>query len=256
MPALIPPVTQKTLISKIIHRDLSNPTHQTNLHLHFNLPYVDGDGNDDDNVNARSFFSYTPDSSARFMPKNPEVHRPLSIKQVLERRLSWVTLGGQYNWTEREYPNQLPPEFPRDIAGFLQTIFPETIAQAAIVNFYTPGDSMMMHRDVSEQIDKGLVSISIGCDAVFMIAPNDFGKSAGSKDRPSTEKPYLLLRLRSGDAIYMSQESRFAWHGVPKVLKGTCPTFLQDWPAEDGKFEEWRGWMRNKRINLNVRQMK
>ncbi|KAI1123266.1 hypothetical protein F5Y10DRAFT_56415 [Nemania abortiva] len=252
IPSLIPPTIQKSLLSKMIHRDLSNPTHQTNMHLHFNLPYRDGD---DDDI-SRSFFSYPPDSPARFTPKNPEVHKPLSMKQVLDRRLSWVTLGGQYNWTEREYPNQLPPEFPRDIAGFLQTLFPETIAQAAIVNFYTPGDSMMMHRDVSEQTDKGLVSISIGCDALFMIAPNNYGKLAENKDETSPKKPYVLLRLRSGDAIYMSQESRYAWHGVPKVLKGTCPDFLADWPAEDGKFEEWKGWMRNKRINMNVRQMK
>lgn len=262
LPSVMPPEIQRSLLSKMIHRDLSNPTHQTNLHLHYDLPYRDRDGGDeDDGDDARSFFSYIPESPARFTPKDPTVHKPLSIKQVLDRRLSWVTLGGQYNWSEREYPDQLPPEFPRDIAGFLQTLFPETIAQAAIVNFYTPGDSMMMHRDVSEQTDKGLVSLSIGCDALFMIAPNDYGKSTeenNNKDDTTSPngKPYLLLRLRSGDAIYMSQESRYAWHGVPKVLKGTCPEFLEDWPAEDGKFEEWKGWMRNKRINLNVRQMK
>ncbi|KAI0533426.1 hypothetical protein GGR58DRAFT_516929 [Xylaria digitata] len=251
LPSLIPPGVQKSLLSKIIHRDLSNPTHQTNLHLHYDLPYRE-DGGDD----ARSFFSYIPKSPARFTPKDPDVHKPLTIKQVLERRLSWVTLGGQYNWSEREYPNQLPPEFPKDIGGFLQTLFPETLAQAAIVNFYTPGDTMMMHRDVSEKTDKGLVSLSFGCDALFMIAPNDYGELAEGKDETSVRKPYLLLRLRSGDAIYMSEESRYAWHGVPKVLKGTCPDFLEDWPAEDGKFEEWKGWLRNKRINLNVRQMK
>ncbi|KAI1823779.1 hypothetical protein F4861DRAFT_531353 [Xylaria intraflava] len=253
LPSLLPPSIQKSLLSKMIHRDLSNPTHRTNLHLHYDLPYRDGDVDDRD---SRSFFSYAPESPATFTPKDPEVHRPLSIKQVLERRLSWVTLGGQYNWSDREYPDQKPPEFPKDIAGFLQTLFPETLAQAAIVNFYTPGDTMMMHRDVSEQIDKGLVSLSIGCDALFMIAPNEFGKLAEDKHGDSPKKPYLLLRLRSGDAIYMSQDSRYAWHGVPKVLKGTCPDFLEDWPSEDGKFEEWKGWMRNKRINLNVRQMK
>jgi DNA alkylation damage repair protein AlkB len=237
----------------MIHRDLSNQTHQTNLHLHYKLPYREEKADDD----SRSFFSYGPESPVRFTPKDPEVHKPLSIKQVLERRLSWVTLGGQYNWTEREYPDQEPPRFPEDIAGFLQTLFPETIAQAAIVNFYTPGDTMMMHRDVSEQTDKGLVSLSIGCDALFMIAPNEYGKTeAENKENGAAKKPYLLLRLRSGDAIYMSEESRYAWHGVPKVLKGTCPEALADWPAEDGNFEEWRGWMRNKRINLNVRQMK
>src|SRR6185312_10584851 len=74
------------------------------------------------------------------------------------------------------------------------------------------------------------------------------------------EKKHLLLRIRSGDAIYMTEEARYAWHGVPKVLKDTCPDFLADWPAEgvegadDEKFGEWRGWMRNKRVNLNVRQ--
>ncbi|KAI2621346.1 hypothetical protein GGS21DRAFT_384749 [Xylaria nigripes] len=256
LPSLLPPSLQKSLLSKMIHRDLSNPTHKTNLHLHYDLPYRDSHEDDANDVDSRSFFSYTPDSTASFTPKDPEVHRPLSIKQVLERRLSWVTLGGQYNWSDREYPNQQPPEFPKDIAGFLQTLFPETIAQAAIVNFYTPGDTMMMHRDVSEQTDKGLVSLSIGCDALFMIAPNEFKKVSENNDENSPKKPYLLLRLRSGDVIYMSQASRYAWHGVPKVLKGTCPDFLADWPCEDGKFEEWKGWMKNKRINLNVRQMK
>ncbi|KAI1177114.1 hypothetical protein F4777DRAFT_227466 [Nemania sp. FL0916] len=261
MPSLIPPTIQKSLLTKMIHRDLANPAHQTNMHLHFNLPYREGsDGvSDNENGDSRSFFSYPPDSPARFTPKDSEVHKPLSVKQVLDRRLSWVTLGGQYNWADREYPDRRPPEFPNDIAGFLHTLFPETIAQAAIVNFYTPGDTMMMHRDVSEQTDKGLVSLSIGCDALFMIAPNEYGKSAENAkthDENIPKKQYLLLRLRSGDAIYMTQESRYAWHGVPKVLKGTCPEFLQDWPAEDGKFEEWRGWMRNKRINLNVRQIK
>ncbi|KAI0009151.1 hypothetical protein F4779DRAFT_583328 [Xylariaceae sp. FL0662B] len=251
LPSIIPPSTQEALLSSMIHRDLSNPSHQTNLHLHYNIPYREGG-----DVDTRSFFSYPTNTSTKFVPKDSTVHKPLSIKQVLERRLSWVTLGGQYDWTNREYPDQLPPDFPPDIAGFLQTLFPDTLAQAAIVNFYSPGDTMMMHRDVSEHTDKGLVSLSIGCDALFMIAPNNHAKPAEGTDGDGAfKKPYLLLRLRSGDAIYMSQESRYAWHGVPKVLKGTCPEFLADWPAENGKFEEWKGWMRNKRINLNVRQM-
>jgi DNA alkylation damage repair protein AlkB len=205
----------------------------------------------------QSFFSYPPESATTFTPKDPEVHKPLTIKQVLDRRLHWVTLGGQYDWTSRIYPEERPPEFPRDIASFLETLFPETVAQAAIVNFYTPGDTMMMHRDVSEETDKGLISVSIGCDSLFMIAPNDIGKmSEEEKKGLDGGKDHVLLRLRSGDAIYMTKESRFAWHGVPKVLKGTCPDYLEDWPAERDKFGEWRGWMKNKRININVRQMR
>lgn len=263
MPSVVPPEVQKILLRHIVHRDLSNPQHQTNLHLHYDLPYpkLEEDGSSSP-TSSLSFFSYPPDAAARFEPKDPSVHKPLSIKQVLERKLHWVTLGGQYDWTNRIYPGEKPPGFPRDVAGFLETLFPETLAQAAIVNFYTPGDTMMMHRDVSEETDKGLVSISIGCDSLFMIAPNDMGKMSEEEKREAGlgeegNRGYLLLRMRSGDAIYMTGESRFAWHGVPKVLKGTCPEYLEDWPAEgDGKFEEWRGWMRNKRINLNVRQMR
>ncbi|KAK4234333.1 hypothetical protein C8A03DRAFT_37898 [Achaetomium macrosporum] len=264
-PSLVPPEVQKALLRHLIHRDLSQPHHQTNLHLHFNLPYPTS--------SDPSFFSYPPSSPVTFTPKDASVHKPLTIKQVLERKLHWVTLGGQYDWTNRVYPEgdgengPDTPAFPPDVARFLETLFPETKAQAAIVNFYTPGDTMMMHRDVSEETDKGLVSLSLGCDGLFMIAPNAGdadADAAGLGDRGDQggeceggkKKEFLLLRLRSGDAIYMTKESRVAWHGVPKVLKGTCPEYLEDWPAEDGKYEEWRGWMRNKRINLNVRQMR
>ncbi|KAK9781462.1 putative Alkylated DNA repair protein AlkB [Seiridium cardinale] len=251
VPSLIPPSTQKALLSRMVHRDLSNPAHQTNLHLHYDLPYIDG-GSDGDS----SFFSMSSDAPANFIPKDPDVHKPLSIKQVLDKKLSWVTLGGQYDWTNRVYPEQSPLQFPSDIANLLQTLFPATLAQAAIVNFYKTGDTMMMHRDVSEEANKGLVSLSIGCDALFMIAPNDYAERMENPEMGDSKKPYLLLRLKSGDAIYMTEESRYAWHGVPKVLKGTCPDFLADWPAEDGKYEDWKGWMQNKRINLNVRQVK
>ncbi|KAK7426615.1 hypothetical protein QQZ08_006945 [Neonectria magnoliae] len=249
LPSLVPPAVQHQLLDRMIHRDLSNPKHQTNLHLHYELPYPEAQGEDDGN---KSFFSLDPESPPSFTPKDSAVHKPLSVKQVMQKRLHWVTFGGQYDWTNRVYPAEEPVRFPPDISSFLEGLFPETLAQAAILNFYTPGDTMMMHRDVSEETDKGLISLSFGCDGLFMIAPNDMDQSEAADT-----KQYLLLRLRSGDAIYMTKESRYAWHGVPKVLKGTCPAHLEDWPSrDDGKFSEWRGWMKSKRINLNVRQMR
>jgi len=250
IPNLIPPGVQKELLSRLLHRDLSNPKHQTNMHLHFKLPYPPP---------GESFFSSGPDSETRFEPKDLTVHKALSMKQVMERRLHWVTLGGQYDWTNRVYPGEEPPVFPPDIAKFLESLFPETLAQAAIVNFYSPGDTMMMHRDVSEEVDKGLVSLSIGCDGLFMIAPTEeiqLNGDTAARRESAAEKQYLLLRLRSGDAIYMTKDSRFAWHGVPKIFKDTCPDYLVDWPAEDNRFEEWKGWMRRKRVNINVRQVR
>jgi DNA alkylation damage repair protein AlkB len=203
------------------------------------------------NISQETRVSFFQDDPARVLrPKDSTVHQPLTIKTFLDRKLRWITLGGQYNWTDKRYPAGLPPTFPEDIMNLLAGIFPETKAQAGIVNFYSPGDTLSVHRDVSEECDMGLISISLGCDGLFIV-----GHTTGSGCE--------VIRLRSGDAIYMTGESRFSWHGVPKIIPSTCPIWLRDWPgglvadaSEDSQpFEQWHGWMNRKRVNLNVRQM-
>ncbi len=216
--------------------------HQTNLHFHHTVPY-DVLAHNRMDFDRRSFFEL--DSRALLHPKNPALHRPLTIEQMLRRKLRWVTLGGQYDWTRKVYPDDVPPAFPEDVSRILKGHFPDVDAQAAIVNFYTPGDTLSVHRDISEECDRGLISVSIGCDGVFLVANQDASH-------------FTILRLRSGDAVLMSGESRFAWHGIPKVLPGTCPETLKAWPHMPGmgQFENWHGWLGSKRINLNVRQMR
>jgi alkylated DNA repair protein alkB homolog 1 len=235
LPSLLPPATQKTLLLNLLHRDLSNPNHKTNLHLHYHVNYP---------AHQASFFSIDQ-STVTFQPKDPAIHPSLAVKAALEKKLRWTTLGGQYDWTKKVYPAETPPEFPSDIAELLRGLFPDMEPEAAIVNLYSPGDSLSLHRDVSEEVDRGLVSVSLGCDAIFLI---------GLEDKTSGTTQHEVLRLKSGDAVLMSGQSRFAWHGVPKIIPGTCPEYLSDWPGED--FPEWKGWMSNKRINLNVRQMR
>jgi alkylated DNA repair protein alkB family protein 1 len=235
LPSLLPPATQKTLLSHLLHRDLSNSDHKTNLHLHYHVDYPD---------RQASFFS-SPPSAIAFRPKDPAVHPSLTVKAALEKKLRWATLGGQYDWTNKVYPAEAPPRFPPDIAQLLRGLFPDMEPEAAIVNLYSPGDTLSLHRDVSEEVDRGLVSVSLGCDAIFII---------GLQDKTSEAIQHEILRLRSGDAVFMSGQARFAWHGVPKILPGTCPDYLSDWPGTN--FPEWKNWMSNKRINLNVRQMR
>lgn len=145
--------------------------------------------------------------------------------------------------------------------------------EAAIVNIYSPGDTLSMHRDVAEKCDKGLVSVSIGCDAIFVVGLDgltplkdgadhhrlEMGSEMDGRDTETEESRtrVTVLKLRSGDVVYMTGESRFAWHGVPKIIPGTCPDWLRNWPWDEGvdEFEGWKGWMEGKRINLNVRQM-
>ena len=165
---------------------------------------------------------------------------------MLNRKLRWITLGGQYDWTNKVYPSTAPPQFPSDIAEFLKFLFGDMMQpEAAIVNFYSPGDTLSLHRDVAEECDRGLISISIGCDGIFIL---------GLEDEKTGRVNMRTMRLRSGDAIIMDGKSRYAWHGVPQIVVGTCPESLQDWPGED--YPSWSGWMKGKRINLNVRQMK
>lgn len=235
LPSLLTPQTQRELLSRLLYRDLSNPKHQTNLHLHHDVSYPE---------NGASFFS-NPLEKLSFLPKDARIHKPVTTGAALEKKLRWMTLGGQYDWTNKHYPPEEPPPFPTDVANLLGSLFPDMEPQAAIVNLYSPGDTLSLHRDVSEEVDRGLVSVSLGCDAIFIL---------GLHNEESGKTRSAVLRLRSGDVVYMQGESRFAWHGVPSIIPDTCPDYLSDWPED--QFPAWKNWMKGKRINVNVRQMR
>ncbi|KAL8681955.1 MAG: hypothetical protein Q9186_001963 [Xanthomendoza sp. 1 TL-2023] len=264
LPSLLPHDIQICLLSRLLNRDLTDARHKTNVHFHHTVLYDTPSFHSTHDVNSPngsqkfSFFDCSPTSSSSFPALDPNTHNPLTVPHFLNRKLRWMTLGGQYDWTKKAYPTGSPPDFPKDIAQLIHDIFPNIRPEAAIVNFYTPGDTLSIHRDVSEESDVGLVSISLGCDAVFV---------AGLEDTATGELKYVVMRLKSGDAVYMGGPSRYAWHSVPQVLAGTCPEYLSEWPASsqshrdakstsDDRFEAWRGWMANKRINLNIRQMR
>ncbi|TXS57826.1 alpha-ketoglutarate-dependent dioxygenase AlkB [Streptomyces sp. t39] len=80
----------------------------------------------------------------------------------------------------------------------------------ALINFYDGNARMGMHRDREELSTAPVVSLSIGDPCVFR-----FGNSA-SRGRPWTD-----VELRSGDLFVFGGPSRFAYHGVPRVLAGT-----------------------------------
>jgi alkylated DNA repair protein (DNA oxidative demethylase) len=83
---------------------------------------------------------------------------------------------------------------------------------AALVNFYDGAARMGMHRDKDERSDAPVVSLSIGDTCVFR-----FGNTT------NRNKPYTDVELVSGDLFVFGGPSRFAYHGVTKVLPGTAP---------------------------------
>jgi alkylated DNA repair protein alkB homolog 1 len=98
------------------------------------------------------------------------------------------------------------------------------------VLLYSPKDYMPVHRDVSEECDRRLASFTLGCDGLFIIGRNS---SESSDEMPSQDM--VVIRVRSGDVIEMGGEARWAWHAMPKVMAGTCPDALKDWPVRKGE---------------------
>ncbi|KAH9857657.1 hypothetical protein C2E23DRAFT_805233 [Lenzites betulinus] len=190
-------------------------------------------------------------------------------------RLRWANIGWFYHWGTKQYdftrgPGDIAP-LVRDLCkGVVESIpwdhlfggtesdgvedwgaegpdwmyWKETYEpDAGIVNFYQTKDTLMAHVDRSElSATSPLVSVSLGCAAIFLIG-------GLTRDDPPT-----AILLRSGDVVVMSGPAcRRAYHGVPRILEGTLPPHFEGEDEEGwGIYEEY---LRNTRINVNVRQV-
>ncbi|MEU2164926.1 alpha-ketoglutarate-dependent dioxygenase AlkB family protein [Streptomyces sp. NPDC087659] len=85
----------------------------------------------------------------------------------------------------------------------------------ALVNFYDGAARMGMHQDKDERSGAPVVSLSIGDTCVFR-----FGNTE------NRGRPYTDVELASGDLFVFGGPSRFAYHGVPRVLPGTADPAL------------------------------
>ncbi|KAF2434561.1 hypothetical protein EJ08DRAFT_668405 [Tothia fuscella] len=257
LPSLLPPECQLLMVNALFHRDLSNPLHTTNLTPDYEIPYPPVTKG---SSHPASFFTLpqsSTDENKTFRPKNPHsTNKALNIAQFLQKKLRWWTLGSQYDWKTRSYPCISPTKFPSDIAALVTTLFKSSfVPESGVVLLYSPKDYMPVHRDVSEESPRGLASFSLGCDGLFIVARDKPNSTAAEP-----KQNMIVIRVRSGDVVQMSGESRWAWHAMPKVMAGTCPEYLKDWPAkaEGGvpkEYEKWRGYIRGKRLNISCRQV-
>mmetsp|Transcript_13471 Transcript_13471/g.21058 ORF Transcript_13471/g.21058 Transcript_13471/m.21058 type:complete len:303 (-) Transcript_13471:46-954(-) len=182
-------------------------------------------------------------------------------KELAELR--WCTLGYQYDWTAREYmkdPPPVPEELCRLASDTAQAVGWENLkAEAVIVNYYTPSSTLGGHLDdVEPDQESPIVSVSLGCPAIFLIG-------GSTKDEAPT-----ALWLRSGDVMVMSGRSRRCYHGVPRILNldegclsGPQTNKAQDCNslnsllavASDKEDRAVAEYMTTHRLNLNIRQV-
>lgn len=254
----IPKEIQMELV-KLILESWSRPPNVSNLDSHFLLnpmgiwnQYVECQTLKREDAIKRRFFDKVGSLQDNgILIDSPVSHMlekaDLPISLVLPR-LRWLTLGYQYDWSCKEYHMDRVALFP----AYLDSITKEIIrlaapfvgyeshewrAEAGIVNFYQVGDSLTAHQDKSELNTKApLLSISIGLECVFLI---------GTENR--NDQP-MAIKLESGDLVIMSGKARRSFHGVPRVLKDTLPSYL----TNHGSFSEY---LSRTRINLNIRQV-
>ncbi|KAI1788490.1 hypothetical protein LXA43DRAFT_1025374 [Ganoderma leucocontextum] len=212
-------------------------------------------------------------------PPSQSLH-PVPISTLVPK-LRWANIGWYYHWGTKQYDfSRGPGEIASLVRGVCKSavrripwemVFGDSIdsetgwgeagpewtkwnetyePDAGIVNFYQTKDTLMAHVDRSEICATSpLVSISLGCAAVFLI---------GGLTRDDPPTPIIL---RSGDVVIMSGPAcRRAYHGVPRILEGTLPPHLEGPDAntsspDEDDWEVYEEYLRGTRINVNVRQV-
>lgn len=147
-----------------------------------------------------------------FTPIMPRTGRPFSVRMTNLGPLGWVSdrAGYRYQPSHPETGKPWPPIPPllldvwRSLSGYPHD------PEACLVNFYSGGAKMGLHRDEDEEdFAAPVVSVSLGDTAVFRIG----GQERGGKT--------TSFKLQSGDALVMGGESRLSYHGIDRVLSGT-----------------------------------
>jgi DNA oxidative demethylase len=165
-----------------------------------------------------------------FVPTMPRTGKPFSVAMSNCGPLGWVSdkdQGYRYQSTHPVTGKQWPP-IPDAVLRLWQRYAGYAHApEACLINQYQAGTKMGSHVDRDEQdLNAPVLSISLGDSAVFHVG----GLARGG--------PKARVTLRSGDVLVLEGPSRFAHHGIDKVLTGSSNL----WPGGG-------------RINLTLRRV-
>jgi DNA oxidative demethylase len=159
---------------------------------------------------CREWASEGPGIRAAALPNGAR----MSVRTVC---LGWHWYPYRYSRTRDDQDGSPVAPFP----GWLAELGREALAAAyldpvrarsyapdvALVNYYDADARMGLHRDSDENAPDPVVSLSIGAPCLFRLGNTEH------RGRPWTD-----VALHSGDLLVFGDQSRLAYHGVPKLL--------------------------------------
>ena len=182
------------------------------------LAYLDRSGQEQLLAELRDIIRQAP----LFPPRMPRTGSPFSVRMTNCGRLGWVSDISGYRYQETHPLTRQPwPPIPELLLrAWSQLGRYQHEPEACLINYYGPAAKMGLHRDRDEQdLQAPVVSLSLGDTCIF--------RYGGVQRRGRTH----TLRLASGDAVVLANQTRLAFHGVDRIDAGTS-TLL----AEGGRF--------------------
>ena len=148
-----------------------------------------------------------------FDPTMPRTGKKFSVRMTNFGPLGWVSDAAKGYRYEQLHPatgEPWPPIPPSLLRLWDETTRYAAPPQACLVNLYTEGARMGLHRDQDEPaVDAPVLSVSLGDSAYFRFGTADL--------KVETRR----LKLASGDVLMFGGPARLMYHGIDRILPGT-----------------------------------
>ena len=147
-----------------------------------------------------------------YRPVMPVSGKPFSVEETNFGPLGWFSGKSGYRYEALHPVTRRPwPDIPPLLLSLWDAVAGSPPPECCLVNLYRADARMGLHQDRDEAaLDMPVVSVSLGCDALFRIG--------GTTRKAKTQS----LKLRSGDVLSFGGAARLAFHGIDRILPGTA----------------------------------
>ncbi len=147
------------------------------------------------------------------VPRMPRSGRPFSVRMTNCGALGWVSDEAGYRYQAHHPETGRPwPAMPPVLGDLWDALTGyDRPPEAGLSNLADARARLGLHRDEDEvDFAAPVLAISLGDTGVFRIG------GLGRKGRA------VCLRLAAGEGVILGGEARLAFHGIDRILPGTC----------------------------------